>query len=85
VIDHVPQRLVAGEAELDDPLLLAAPLRDWHGAGLRLQMPKRRPPPRGIPRRAHSVGAVMPCLPIGSVRAHCAAGMLAKKSSIASR
>ncbi len=27
----------------------------------------------------------MPCLPIGSVRAHCAAGMLAKKSSIAFR
>ena len=47
LIDHVPQRLVAGEAELDDPLL-AAPLRHGHGAGLRLQMAKRLPPPGGV-------------------------------------
>src|SRR3989442_2834899 len=37
------------------------------------------------PRRAQSVGAVMPWSPIGSVRTHCAVGMLAKKSSMASR
>src|SRR5262249_44086866 len=49
LIDHMPQRLVAGKAELDDPRLLAAPLRHGHGAGVRLQMPKRLPPSRGIP------------------------------------
>jgi hypothetical protein len=48
LIDHMPQRLVAGKAELDDPLLRAAPLRHGHGAGVRLQMPKRLPPPGGV-------------------------------------
>src|SRR5713226_728066 len=41
--------------------------------------------PGASPRRAQSVGAVIPCLPIGSVRAHWAAGMRAKKSSIVFR
>jgi hypothetical protein len=41
--------------------------------------------PGASPRRAQSVGAVMPWSPIGSVRIHCAAGSCAKKSSIASR
>ena len=50
LIDHVPQRLVAGKAELDDPLLLAAPLGDGHGAGVRLQMPERLPAPGGVPQ-----------------------------------
>src|SRR5438093_10957593 len=49
VIDHVPQRLVTGVAELDDRLLLAASLRDRDGAGLRLQMAKRLPSPRSVP------------------------------------
>src|SRR2546426_2555213 len=45
VIDHGSQRLVAGEAEVDDPLLLAAALRHGHGACVSLQMPKRLPSP----------------------------------------
>src|SRR4029450_5826312 len=49
VIDHVPQRLVTRVAELDDPLLLATSLRHGDGAGLRLQMAKRLPPPGSIP------------------------------------
>src|SRR3989454_2102006 len=49
LVDDVPQRLVAGEAELDDPLLLAAPLGHRYGAGVGLQMPKRLPPPGGVP------------------------------------
>src|SRR5213593_2412526 len=49
VIDHVSQRLVTRVAELDDPLLLATSLRHWDGAGLRLQMAKRLPPPGSVP------------------------------------
>src|SRR6266853_1223096 len=49
LVDHVPQRLVTGEAEVDDPLL-AASFRHGHGAGLRLQVPKRLPPSGGIPQ-----------------------------------
>jgi hypothetical protein len=48
LIDDVPQRLVAGEAEVDD-LLLAAPFRYGHGARGGLQMPKRLPAPGGVP------------------------------------
>ncbi len=48
LVNHVPQRLVAGEAEVDDPLLAAA-FRHGHGAGLRLQMAKRLPPSGGVP------------------------------------
>src|SRR5713101_5233933 len=48
LVDDVPQRLVAGEAEMDDPLL-AAPFRHGHDAGLRLQMSKRLPPAGGVP------------------------------------
>src|SRR5512132_4100884 len=47
LIDHVPQRLVAGEAELHDPLL-AAPLRHGHGSGLCLEMSKRLPALGGV-------------------------------------
>src|SRR6201984_3346967 len=47
LVNHVPQRLVTGEAEVDDALL-AASFRHGHGAGLRLQMSKRLPPSRGI-------------------------------------
>ena len=50
LVDHVPQRLVASKAELDEPLLLATPLRHGHGSGVRLQMPKRLPPPGGVPQ-----------------------------------
>src|SRR6266436_3907614 len=50
VVDHVAQRLVAGETKLDDSLLLAAPLRHGHGAGVRLQMSKRLPASGGIPQ-----------------------------------
>src|SRR5438132_2225087 len=84
LIDDVAQRLVTGEAELDEALL-AAPLRHGHGSRLCLQMPKRLPTLGASPRRAQSVGAVMPWSPMGSVRIHCAVGMRAKKSSIASR
>jgi hypothetical protein len=49
LVDHVPQRLVAGEAEVDTALL-AAPFRHGHGAGLRLQMSKRLPPSGGVPQ-----------------------------------
>src|SRR4029450_11596470 len=84
LIDHVPQRRVAGEAEVDD-LLLAAPLGHGHGAGVRLQMLKRLPPLRGVPQAGPERGRVIPWSPIGSVRIHCAAGRLAKKSSTAFR
>src|SRR4029453_8060920 len=47
LIDHIPQRLVAGEAELQDPLL-AAPLRPGHGSGLGLEMSKRLPALGGV-------------------------------------
>src|SRR4030095_14228376 len=50
LIDHGPQRLVAGAAELDDPRLLAAPLGHGDSAGVGLQMPKRLPPPGGVPQ-----------------------------------
>jgi hypothetical protein len=59
LINDVSQRLVASEAELDDALLLAASLGHGHGAGVRLQMPKRLHRPGASPRRAQSVGAVM--------------------------
>src|SRR5713101_1567730 len=49
LINDVPQGLVAGEAELDHAVL-AAPFRDWHGAGVGLQMPKGLPSPGGIPQ-----------------------------------
>src|SRR5215470_16398849 len=49
LINDVSRRLVAGEAELDDALLLAAPLGHGHGTGGRWQMPKRLPPPGGVP------------------------------------
>ena len=49
LVDYVPQRLIAGEAELDDSLLLAAPLGHGYGAGVGLQVPKRLPPPGGVP------------------------------------
>jgi len=49
LVDHVPQRLVAGEAEVDDPLFTAA-FRHGPGAGLRLQMTKRLPPSGGVPQ-----------------------------------
>src|SRR5437899_6683773 len=84
LIDDVAQRLVTGEAELDEALL-AAPLRHGHGSRLCLQMPKRLPTLGGIAQAGQSVGAVMPWSPMGSVRIHCAVGMRAKKSSIASR
>ena len=48
LIDHVPQHLVAGEAEVDD-LLLAVLHGDGHGASVRLQMVKRLPPPGSPP------------------------------------
>src|SRR2546427_12657684 len=41
LIAHVPQRLVAGDAEVHDPLLLPAPLGHRHGSSLGLEMPKR--------------------------------------------
>src|SRR3989442_8387549 len=47
MIDYVPQRLVAGEAELHDALL-AAPLRQGHGSSRGLEMPKRLPPLGGV-------------------------------------
>ncbi len=40
LIHDVSQRLVAGETELDDSLLLAAPLGDGHGTGVCLQAPE---------------------------------------------
>src|SRR5262245_63885186 len=43
LIDHVPQRGVAGEAEVHDALLAAA-LGHRHGARLSLEMAKRLPP-----------------------------------------
>ena len=49
LIDHIPQGLVAGEAEVDD-VLLAALHRHGHAAGLRLQMLERLPPPGGVPQ-----------------------------------
>src|SRR5229473_1583677 len=49
LVDHVPQRLVTGEAEVDDPLL-AASFRHGYGAGLRLQMSKRLPPSGSVPQ-----------------------------------
>src|SRR3989454_3375102 len=48
LIDHVPQRLVAGDAEVHDPLLLPAPLGHRHGSSLGLEMPKRLPSPGGV-------------------------------------
>ena len=64
LIDYVPQRLVAGEAELDDPLF---PLRLVTGTApacaCRCRNDSHRP--GASPRRAQSVGAVMPCLPTG--------------------
>src|SRR5499433_1410691 len=80
LVHGVAQLLVAGEAKRH-PHLLPTPHGHGHHPRVRLQMPKRLAPPR----RAHSVGTVTPCLPTGSVRAHTAAGMLAKKSSIACR
>src|SRR5262249_25874804 len=47
LIDHVPQGLIAGEAELDHPLFATA-FRDGHGASVGLEMAKRFPPSRGI-------------------------------------
>jgi hypothetical protein len=56
LINDVSQRLVASEAELDDALLLAASLGHGHGAGVRLQMPKRLPPPGGVPEAGPECG-----------------------------
>src|SRR5437867_10489948 len=85
LIDHVPQRLVAGDAKCTTrccfPLRLVtgtAPAWAW-----RCRNASHRP--GAWPKRAQSVGAVMPWSPIGSVRIHCAVDIRAKKSSIASR
>src|SRR5262245_52503545 len=56
LINDVSQRLVAGEAELDDALLLAASLGHGHGTGVRLQMPKRLPPPGRVPEASPERG-----------------------------
>jgi len=69
LIDDVPQRFVAGEAEVYD-LLFAAPLRHGHGARVGLQMPKRLPALGGVAQAGPEGGRGDPCLPIGSVRAH---------------
>ena len=50
LINDVSQRLVAGEAELDDALLLAASLGHGHGAGVRFADAETTPTARGRPR-----------------------------------
>src|SRR5262245_9984899 len=85
LIDHMPQRLVAGKAELDDPLLLAAPLRHGHGASVRLQMPKRLPPPRGIPEPGPECRRGNPMFTDREGPGPLCRRILAKKSSMAFR
>jgi hypothetical protein len=85
LINDVPQRLVAAKRNWTTRCCL--PLRLVTGTvpacACRCRNDSQRP--GASPRRAQSVGAVMPCFPIGGVRVHCAAGMRAKKSSIAVR
>src|SRR5512132_3818422 len=49
LIHEVPQRLVAGEAEMDDPLMATLD-RHRHGAGVPLEVLKRLPPSGGVPQ-----------------------------------